>query len=65
MKEGTRVFFDNRFTTINLLDELRKRKIGGTGTLRENMAHGIPLTNKREVQKWKRGISEVASADKC
>lgn len=33
VKKDTQLYFDNLFTTDSLLQELCRRKIGGTGTL--------------------------------
>ncbi|GBN52809.1 hypothetical protein AVEN_80919-1 [Araneus ventricosus] len=35
-REGNRVVMDNLFTSIPLLNELSKKGIAGTGTIREN-----------------------------
>ncbi|GLV40955.1 hypothetical protein CBL_08529 [Carabus blaptoides fortunei] len=36
LRVGTIVYSDNLFTSVHLLEELSKRRLGGTGTLREN-----------------------------
>ncbi|KAJ8896870.1 hypothetical protein PR048_002216 [Dryococelus australis] len=39
------IFFDNFFTTVPLLDELKKRRLKGTGTIRDNVNSKCPLEN--------------------
>jgi hypothetical protein len=36
LKPGTRIYFDNLFTSVGLLQKLSLKQIGGTRTLREN-----------------------------
>ncbi|MEL7308831.1 MAG: hypothetical protein AAGK05_13840, partial [Pseudomonadota bacterium] len=57
------IYFDNRFTTLPLLDELSRRSLGGTGTLRENFSHGIPLEPKSVVEKSDRGHCNIVSCE--
>ena len=42
---------DNLFTSMDLLDHMGDRKLGITGTLRQNRILGIPLPNKKEAEK--------------
>jgi hypothetical protein len=46
------LYFDNLFTSINLLERLSIMEIGGTGTLRSNRLMGCPLS---DLTKAKRG----------
>jgi hypothetical protein len=53
---GSKVYVDNLFTSLDLLDNMGDRGYGVTGTLRVNRIHGIPLTGKKEAAKeYKRG----------
>lgn len=47
------LFFDNLFTSLNLLNYLRQKDYGGTGTVRENRLRKCPklLTNKQMKKK--------------
>ena len=57
---GTKIYMDNLFTSLPLLDKLSEKGIGGTGTLRANRLGPIPLTKKAEVEaQWDRGDLEV------
>ena len=47
---GADVFFDNLFTSFPLLDELSDMGIAGTGTVRQNRIHGIPIKGKKEME---------------
>ena len=61
LRPGSRLYFDNLFTSFPLLDELSKQGFGGTGTLRQNRLHQVPLKSKKEVMKKStlRGSSEA------
>jgi len=48
---GTKIYCDNLFTSVDLLEHLGDRQLGVTGTLRQNRLHGIPLPTKKEVVK--------------
>ena len=61
---GKRIFFDNLFTSLDLLDELSSMNIGGCGTMRENRLGGAPITNKKIFEKLSRGTSEHMSDGK-
>ena len=57
---GGKIYFDNLFTSLPLLDKLSEKGIGGTGTLRQNRLGPIPLPKKKEVEKnFARGEMEV------
>lgn len=50
-----RLYFDNLFTTINLLAELEERRLKGTGTIRHNRLGNCPLLKKKDLQKRDKG----------
>ena len=63
---GAQVYFDNLFCSIPLLDEMSKRGIGGTGTMRQNRLGPVPLPKKKEVEKnfVRGGSMSMFSGDK-
>ena len=61
VQQGHYLFFDNLFTSLNLLDELTEKGIGGCGTIRDNRMEGAPFTNKKSFEKTKRGTTEWKS----
>lgn len=58
---GTEIFFDNLFTSFPLLDRLSEMQIGGTGTVRQNRLHRVPVISKKQLENKNvdRGTSEV------
>lgn len=53
---GTTVYFDNLFTSVELLEELGKLQIGGTGTLRANrVKKEMNMPDKKKFAKTERG----------
>lgn len=48
---GSKVFFDNLFTSFPLLQRLSVLGIGGTGTVRQNRLNREPITSKKDLQK--------------
>ena len=50
-----RLFFDNLFTSIPLIDHLKQANIGATGTIRVNRTGKTPLTDYRKMTKVARG----------
>lgn len=48
-------YFDNFFTSFELLDILSQHNNGGTGTIRENRLRRCPLTESKLLKKEKRG----------
>ena len=58
---GSEVFFDNLFTTFPLLDKLSEKGIAGTGTVRQNRLHKVPIASKKDVLKKlvERGFQET------
>ncbi|XP_071036635.1 piggyBac transposable element-derived protein 3 [Parasteatoda tepidariorum] len=45
------VYFDRYFNTIPLLEELKKQKIEGTGTIQTNRVKGIPFVKSTALKK--------------
>ena len=60
VSSGT-LYFDNLFISLELLDELTRRGIGGCGTVRENRLRGIPFSEKRVFERKERGAMEWMS----
>lgn len=59
-QEGTELYFDNLFSSVALLEELTKRKMKATGTLRENrVGKHLDLPDKKTMSKRPRGESEM------
>jgi hypothetical protein len=58
------LYFDNFFTSISLLKELKLRNIKATGTLRENRLPHSPLSKAATLKKKERGVFEYVLADK-
>jgi hypothetical protein len=57
---GTKLYVDNLFTSMDLLDNMGDRRYGVTGTLRQNRIIGIPLDNKKQATKrMKRGEAKA------
>ena len=57
-----KLFFDNWFTSLPLLVELKKKGILGTGTIRQNRMLKCPLPDNKQMKKKERG-SYVAYYD--
>jgi DNA excision repair protein ERCC-6 len=56
LRPGSKVYVDNLFTSLDLLTHLGDKRIGVTGTLRQNRIIGIPLPSKKQANKeMKRG----------
>nr|CAI5855414.1 unnamed protein product [Callosobruchus analis] len=49
------IFFDNYFTGLPLLTNLRQQGFRATGTLRQNRTEKCPLISAKEMEKKKRG----------
>lgn len=67
MPAGSDLYFDNLFTSFPLLDKLSKMGVSGTGTVRQNRLHRIPIIAKKDLEKKTvdRGTSEaVYNGDK-
>nr|CAI5862844.1 unnamed protein product [Callosobruchus analis] len=58
------LFFDNFFTSLHLIEELRIMGLKGTGTIRENrVGKACPLSRSTEMRKKERGAIESVSSD--
>ena len=55
------IYFDNLFTSFQLLRELKDRKYGATGTIRANRCKHCPLKSVDVMNKQKRGTAEFAT----
>lgn len=63
-KDNHKLFFDNYFTSYNLLEVLASKKICAAGTVRTNRFANPPLSKDAEVKKKERGYAEeVCSND--
>ncbi|XP_064486010.1 piggyBac transposable element-derived protein 2-like [Ornithodoros turicata] len=51
---GYKIFFDNYFTSVKLLEHLSEMGYCATGTVRENRVDGCPLKPKSQVKKLER-----------
>jgi hypothetical protein len=56
---GYKVYFDNFFTSPQLLSDLRKSGFRATGTIRENRIGGAPFTETKAFKKKERGYFET------
>ena len=56
---GHKVFFDNWFTTLDLMLYFKKEGILAVGTIRGNRIQGCPLAGNKEIEKGNRGDSGV------
>ena len=61
--QGSSVYFDNIFTSFPLLQQLSSRGIGGTGTVRRNRLHRVPLPDAKDAEKMERGDSRSVYKD--
>ncbi len=57
VQRGSELYFDNLFTSFPLLQKLSSLDIGGTGTVRNNKLHRVPLPEAKTVEKMERGTS--------
>ena len=48
---GDELFFDNLFTSFDLLEKLSERGLGGTSTVRQNRLNRVPIVKKKELEK--------------
>ena len=58
---GTHAFFDNVFSSVDLINDLKKREINATATLRDDRLKGCPVRSKAEISKMKRGTIDFCS----
>ena len=61
VSEGYHFFFDNWFTSFELLDMLKEHKIGATGTIRADRCKNAPLSSKKDMEKSGRGTYSQVS----
>nr|CAD7401613.1 unnamed protein product [Timema poppensis] len=52
------LFFDNYFTSFNLLEALKQKAIHAAGTVRVNRFAGPPLISDKDINKKERGFAE-------
>lgn len=55
---GFHLYFDNFFTSLHLVNELKKRHLFGTGTIRDNRLLNCPFTSVAAMKKTIRGQYE-------
>ena len=53
--EGFQLYFDNWFSTMELMHALKSFGIFSTATFRANRLNGCPLSNKKELKEQGRG----------
>ena len=58
---GKHVFFDNFFTSIPLIENLKKKQIKATGTIRDDRLMGCPIESKPIMAKKERGDFDYRS----
>lgn len=64
MKMNYHIFFDNLFTSLPLLSQLKLRGVKGTGTIRENrVPKNCPLKKSEQMKKEPRGCFDFASTE--
>ena len=61
---GSRLYFDNWFTSLSLLDRLKSDGIGGTATIRADRCEKAPVQSKKELEKKGRSSFSYASNGK-
>lgn len=61
LSPGSEIFFDNLFTSFPLLNKMSEMGIAGTGTVRQNRLHKVPIVDKKEMSKKtvERGAQKV------
>ncbi len=66
LQPGSKVYVDNLFTSMDLLDHMGERNLGVTGTMRQNRIIGIPLPGKKEAsKKFERGEVQTVYTSDC
>ena len=60
---GSKLYFDNWFTSLSLLDKLRVDGIGGTGTIRADRCEKTPLQTKKNLRKRKEGHNHMQAME--
>ena len=61
VSESYHLFFDNWFTSFEILDMLKEHKIGATGTIRADRCKNAPLPSKKDMEKSGRGTYSQVS----
>ena len=56
-------YFDNFFTSLPLLEELKNMSLPATGAIRNNRAPGLPSPSKAEMAKKNCGFMSVCSTN--
>ena len=60
------VYFDNFFTSLTLLEDLKTKSLPATATIRSNRLRGLPLPSNKQMEKKERGFMSVRStSDVC
>lgn len=60
---GHKIFFDNYFTSLNLLNHLSENNICATGTIRENRTEKCPFPDAKTWKPKPRGSSHFVSCE--
>ena len=62
---GTELFFNSIFTSFPLLEQLSDKQLAGTGTVRQNRLHKVPIMTSKEMDKkdHKRGSTDIVYKD--
>ena len=55
------VFFDNFFTSLSLLEDLKNMSLVAIGTIRSNKVPGLPNPSNAEMAKKDRGLMSVCN----
>ena len=58
-----RLFFDNYFTSPNLIQKLHSTGIYCTGTVRANRVGSLPITSNAELVKQGRGVTDGCTSN--
>jgi hypothetical protein len=56
MPHATSIFFDNLFTSRDLLIYLQTKQMFATGTIRENRLSNFPLQSSKDMKKQKEAL---------
>ena len=57
------VYFDNFFTSVSLVEELKTKRIPAAGTIRINRLPWLHPTSNKEMEKKERGFVSVCSTE--
>ncbi len=61
VQRGSELYFDNLFTSFSLLQKLSSLGIGGTGTVRNNKLHRVPLPEAKTVENMERVLHDLCT----